>query len=231
MAPSGAGILQYRDGRFTMHADTHDVHDFSSREPESFMRRLGPMLLAVMLAACASTPKMPAAALAPIDTRPTLVRLGDSTNLLIANAAQVSDSANIHARIALGESSSERIRTRVESARTASATASRLVEAAIAQGDYIRETLPGASGGKGESASYAKYWVMGREKLELARTKASSAADAADRMLACTAAACTASTTQEMQGFIEQAAGASREAESLVRIAMVYVGMAMSYVR
>ncbi len=195
------------------------------------MRRPGSMILAVVLAACASGPPKAPTPLAAIDTRPTLVRLGDSTNLLIANAAQVSDSANIHARIALGESSPERVRTRVESARTAAANASRLVEAAIAQGDYIRETLPGASGAKGESASYAKYWVMGREKLELARAKASSAAEAADRMLACTAAACTASTTQEMQGFVEQAAGASREAESLVRIAMVYVGMAMSYVR
>jgi len=195
------------------------------------MRRLGSTILAVILAACASAPPKAPAPLGPIDTRPTLVRLGDSTNLLIASAAQVSDSANIHARIALGESAPERVRVRVESARTAAATASRLVEAAIAQGDYIRETLPGVSGAKGESASYAKYWVMGREKLELARTKAASAADAADRMLACTAPACTASTTQEMQGYVEQAAGASREAESLVRIAMVYVGMAMSYVR
>ena len=215
-----------------MHADAHDVHDLLLPQPESFMRRLGSMILALTLAACASAPpEMPAASLAPVDTRPTLVRLGDSTSLLIANAAQVSDSANIQARMALGESRPELIRYRVENARTAAATAARLVDAAIAQGEYIREALPGASSAKGESASYTKYWAMGREKLELARTKASSAAEAADRMLACTAAACTASTTQEMQGYVEQAAGASREAESLVRIAMVYVGMAMNYVR
>ena len=195
------------------------------------MRSLGCLVLTVMLAACASPKPPPPVPLAPVDPRPPLVRLGDSTSILIASAARVSDSANVHARVALGESSPERIRFRVENARSAARTASQLVEAAIAQGDYIRETLPGASGAKGESASYARYWVMGREKLELARTKAASAAEAADRMLACTAAACTASTTQEMQGYVEQAAGASREAESLVRIAMVYVGMAMSYVR
>jgi hypothetical protein len=213
-----------------MHAVSWACRTVVSREPESLMRRLGYTVLAVTLAACASAPPKPPA-LVPVDTRPPLVRLADSTNLLIASAARVSDSANIHARIALGESSPERVRVRVDSARTAAANASRYVEGAIAQGDYIREALPGASGAKGESASYAKYWAMGREKLELARTKASSAADAADRMLACTAAACTASTTQELQGYVEQAAGASREAESLVRIAMVYVGMAMNYVR
>ena len=194
------------------------------------MRRLG-CLLVVMLAACASPKTPPPVALVPIDARPTLVRLGDSTSLLIASAARVSDSANVHARVALGESSPERIRFRVESARDAAKTASRLVDAAIAQGDYIKEALPGASSAKAESVSYAKYWTMGREKLELARTKVSSAADAADRALACSAAACTASTTQELQSYVEQAAGASREAESLVRIAMVYVGMAMNYVR
>ncbi len=194
------------------------------------MRRLGCVILGVVVAACASPPPTPVT-LAPVDTRPALVRLGDSTNILIAHAARVSDSANIHARVALGESSPTLVRYRVENARSASATASMLVDAAIAQGDYINEVLPGTSGAKGESASFAKYWTMGREKLQLARTKASSAAEAADRMLACTAAACTASTTQEMQGYVEQAAGASREAESLVRIAMVYVGMAMNYVR
>ena len=194
------------------------------------MRRLGCLLAAVMLAACASKPPQPVA-LVPVDARPSLVRMGDSTSILIASAARVSDSANVHARVALGESSAERVRFRVENARSAARTAGQLVEAAIAQGDYISVALPGASSAKTESASYTKYWTMGREKLELARTKVSSAADAADRALACTAAACTASTTQELQSYVEQAAGASREAESLVRIAMVYVGMAMNYVR
>jgi hypothetical protein len=194
------------------------------------MRRFGCLILAVMLAACASGPPKPVT-LAPIDARPPLVRLGDSTNLLIASAARVSDSANVHARVALGESSAERVRVRVEDARTAARSAFQLMDAAIAQGDFISEALPGVSGAKGESVSYTKYWTMGREKLQLARTKASSAAEAADRALACTAPACTASTTQELQSYVEQAAGASREAESLVRIAMVYVGMAMNYVR
>jgi hypothetical protein len=214
-----------------MHADAMSGSAVVSREPESFMRRLGSITLAVMLAACAASAPKPVALAPPIDPRPPLVRLGDSTSILIAAAARVSDSANVHARIALGEAAPDRVRLRVQNARESASSASRLVEAAIAQGDYIKEALPGMSGAKGESASYARYWAIGREKLELARTKASSAADAADRALACTAAACTASTTQELQGYVEQAAGASREAESLVRIAMVYVGMAMNYVR
>ena len=195
------------------------------------MRRLGCVILTVIAAACASAPDTPPAAVAPVDPRPPLVRLGDSTSILIASAARVSDSANVHARVALGEPTPERIRYRVENARAAASEASRLVEAAIAQGDYINESLPRVSGAKSESASYTRYWTMGREKLELARSKATSASEAADRAIACTAAACTASTTQELQGYVEQAAGASREAESLVRIAMVYVGMAMNYVR
>jgi hypothetical protein len=213
-----------------MHADAMTCSRTVTPDPESSMQRLGCFLLGIALAACASAPPKPVA-LAPVDSRPALVRLGDSTTVLIATAAKVSDSANVHARVALGESVPDRVRSRVEEARAAARGASRLVDAAIAQGDYISEALPGASGAKGESASYSKYWAMGRDKLQLARTKASSAADAADRALACTAAACTASTTQEMQGYVEQAAGASREAESLVRIAMVYVGMAMNYVR
>jgi hypothetical protein len=87
------------------------------------------------------------------------------------------------------------------------------------------------SGAKAESASYTRYWKIGREKLDLARTKATSAVGAADLALACTATTCASARTQEMQTHIEQAAGASREAESLVRIALIYVGMAMSYVR
>lgn len=213
-----------------MDADAMMRSAFVFRQPESFMRRLGCLVLAVMLTACASKPPAPVA-LVPVDPRPPLVRLGDSTSTLIASAARVSDSANVHARVALGESSPDGVRVRVENARAAARSASRLVDAAIAQGDYISEALPGASGAKGESASYVKYWTIGREKLQLALTKASSAAEAADRALACTAAACTASTTQELQSYVEQAAGASREAESLVRIAMVYVGMAMNYVR
>ncbi len=213
-----------------MHADAKTCSAFHIPCTESLMRRLG-CVLTVLLTACASAPEPPPAAVAPVDPRPPLVRLGDSTSILIASAARVSDSANVHARVALGEPTPERIRYRVENARAAASEASRLVAAAIAQGDYINESLPRTSGARSESASFTKYWTMGREKLELARSKATSAADAADRAIACTAAACTASTTQEMQGYIEQAAGASREAESLVRIAMVYVGMAMNYVR
>ena len=194
------------------------------------MRRLGCFVLAALLAACGSPPPKPVA-VAPADSRPALVRLGDSTSLLIASAARISDSANVQARVALGESSPTLVRYRVEAARDAARSAGAMVEAAMAQGDYINESLPRTSGAKTESASYTKYWAMGREKLQLARTKASSAAEAADRALACTAPTCTASTTQEMQGYVEQTAGASREAESLVRIAMVYVSMALNYVR
>jgi hypothetical protein len=143
----------------------------------------------------------------------------------------VSDSANLHAKVVLATSSADGVRAGLESAQSAALTASRLVESAIAQGDYISGALPGVSGAPGESASYTRYWKMGREKLDLAHDRAVIAAERAGLALACTSADCISTITQEVQSSLEQVAGASREAESLVRIAMVYVGMAMSFAR
>ena len=157
--------------------------------------------------------------------------MADSTNILIVRAALVSDTANVHAQVALREAIPDRARVRVQNARAAAGNATNLVDAAIVQGDYINAALPGASDARGESASFTRYWLMGREKLTLARTRSASAMEAADRVLACTATQCTAVGTAELQGYVEQAAGASREAESLVRLAMLYVSRAMSYVR
>jgi hypothetical protein len=195
------------------------------------MRRLAHCVLAATLLACASKPPAPTLPAAPIDPRPPLVRLADSTSMLVSRAAIVNDTANVHARVALRESTAERARVRVQNARVAADDATRLVAAAIVQGDYINDALPRASDASTQSASYTRYWLMGREKLALAQTNSASAVQAADRVLECTAPECATTRTQELQGYIEQAAGASREAESLVRIAMVYVRMAMNYVR
>lgn len=195
------------------------------------MSRFAHCALAFALMACASKQAAAPASLATVDPRPPLVRMADSTSLLVSAAAVVNDTANVHARVALRESTPERIRTRVENARTAANNATRLVDAAIVQGDYISETLPGASGAPTQSAAFTRYWVMGREKLALARERSASAATAATQALECTASECATTRTQELQGFVEQAAGASREAESLVRLAMVYVNLAMGYVR
>ena len=195
------------------------------------MSRLAHCALASILMACVSTPTVAPASLAPVDPRPPLIRMADSTSLLVTRAALVNDTANVHARVALTESTPERTRTRVENARTAAANATRLVDAAIVQGDYISETLPRTSGSPAQSANFARYWRMGREKLALARARSASAATAAQQALDCTATDCARSRTRELQGYVEQAAGASREAESLIRIAMVHVDRAMGYVR
>src|SRR5689334_10850035 len=102
------------------------------------MRRLGSFALAALLAACGSPPPKPVA-VAPVDSRPALVRLGDSTSVLIASAIRISDSANVQARVALSESSPTLVRYRVEAARDAARSAGAMVEAAMAQGDYISE--------------------------------------------------------------------------------------------
>lgn len=195
------------------------------------MSRLSRCVLAFFLVACASKPAAPPATAAFTDSRPPLVRMADSTSMLVVRAALVNDTANVHARVALAESTPERARARVEHARTAAASAAHLVDAAIAQGDYISEMLPRASESPTQSARFTRYWAMGRERLALARSRSASAETAAAQALACSATDCATSRTRELQGFVEQAAGASREAESLVRIAMLYVDRAMGYVR
>ncbi len=195
------------------------------------MSRLAHCALAFVLMACASKPEPAPLPVAATDPRPPLVRMADSTSLLVFRAALVSDTANVHARVALRESTPERTRARVENAQVAANNAARLVDAAIVQGDYINEVLPRASGSSTQSASFTRYWLMGREKLVLARTRSASAATAATQALECTATDCAMTRTQELQGYVEQAAGASREAESLVRLAMIYVERAMGYVR
>lgn len=200
------------------------------RAVEEILSRLAYFVLAITMLACVSPPPSPSAS-APPDSRPPLIRLADSTSTLVARAASVSDSANMHAKVALATTSADRARAGLESARNAARAASLLVESAIAQGEYISNALPAASGAAGESAGYTRYWKMGREKLDLAYDRATSAAERADLALACASADCMTTITQELQSSLEQVAGASREAESLVRIAMVYVGMAMSFAR
>jgi hypothetical protein len=122
------------------------------------MRRLVLSIVMAVTVACASRPEPAPPPAGPIDPRPFLVRVADSTITLVGFAAIQSDTANVQARVALRESSPERVRYRVENARNAAAVAARFVEAAIAQGDYLREVLPITPGAKEESANYTKYW-------------------------------------------------------------------------
>jgi hypothetical protein len=195
------------------------------------MRRLVLSIVMAVTVACASRPEPAPPPAGPIDPRPFLVRVADSTITLVGFAAIQSDTANVQARVALRESSPERVRYRVENARNAAAVAARFVEAAIAQGDYLREVLPITPGAKEESANYTKYWELGRAKLDLARSKSASAIGAADTALTCSASGCAATRADQMQSYIEEAAGAARDAERIVRIANIYVAMAVNYVR
>jgi hypothetical protein len=180
---------------------------------------------------CASNPSVRARA-AGVDSRPELVRVADSTSSLVNRAAITSDSANARARVALVETAPDRARQGVQGARAAAQNANGFMTVAIAQGDFLDQTLPDASvGAAGSSVSYSRYWKIGREKLDIALSRTTSALQAADLALACVDPECTKVRTGELRDYIEQAAGAAREAESLVRIAMVYVGIAMNYVR
>ena len=197
------------------------------------MHRLALFATLIAFAGCASRPDPapPPRPAAPVDPRPFLVRVADSTSTLVAVAAVQSDSANVQARVALREPTPARVLYRIEHARLSAMSATRLVEAAIAQGDYIREVLPITAKDGSETASYTKYWALSRAKLDLARNKTASAVSAADTALACSATGCAARRADQMQGYIEEAAGAAREAETLIRIANIYVAQAVNYVR
>jgi len=192
------------------------------------MRRLALAIAVLSAVACATAPPVP---LALVDPRPPLVRLADSTRHLVAYAAEASDTANIHARIALRERSPDRARERVATARSAARIAATHVDSAISQGETIRASVASGGSHEEESTNYNRYWGLGREKLDLARGRAVQAVAAADSALACELTECATSQTEALQNHIEQAAGHAREAESLVRIAMVYVALAMNYIR
>lgn len=148
-----------------------------------------------------------------------LKAVADSTATLVSIAAHETDTAMVRARVATIARSLGDAHKLVQGARSAVATAGSHVAVAIRQGDWLRNVVAGEQRGE----DFAKYWSIGRVKLDEARAISAIAVAVADSALACTETECAAERARRMQQHVEAAAGAAREAESVVRVALVHV--------
>lgn len=178
-----------------------------------FRRILASSSLAVAVAACGSGIREVEILPAPSP----LKVVADSTATLVSIAAHETDSAMVKARVATVARSLGDTRELVLGARSSVATAGSHVATALRQGDWLRNVTAEAERG----GEYARYWSIGRLKLDEARALTVSAVAAADSALACTEHECASQRTRLMQQHVEAAAGLAREAESVVRVAMV----------
>ena len=155
-----------------------------------------------------------------VQPAPSALRVvADSTVRLVSIAPTETDSAMVKTRVATIARTLGDARDLVLGARSAVATAGGHVSTAMRQGDWLRNVV--ADEDKGQE--YAKYWSIGRVKLDEARARSEIAVAVADSVLACTQAECAAQGARRMQEHVEAAAGAAREAESVVRVALVHV--------
>ena len=140
----------------------------------------------------------------------------------VISAAELSDSAAVQAQIASLEDSVVDARLRVRSAAEATRVASADIKLALDAGNRL-EIFVDEEERKAGRRGFAHYWQLGRAKLDSARAQQQRALVAADSALACVAVTCTSERALEMRNHLISASGATREAESIVRIAVTYL--------
>lgn len=170
--------------------------------------------------ACAPSPRL---AQLTSERETPLRRLADSTERLVTYAAVSSDSATVAAAIASTDTVLEDLRSRVLSARAGAEAASTRMAQAVLHGDRLRRDVIAETRGGRQADGYERYWLLGREKLLLARAYSDQAVRGADSVLHCPEQSCARSRTRLFHGQLTSASGAAREAESLVRVAMRYI--------
>lgn len=178
------------------------------------------VVLAIAVAACA--PATPTVAQLQ-DGRTALRRLADSTERLVSSAVVSSDSAALVATLAASDTVLEGIRSNVLAARSSVERASLRLAQAVEHGERLRLGVIAHTRGSRQADDFERYWLRGREKLSLARAYSNDAVATADSALGCPQSACTISRTRLFNTQVSSASGATREAESLVRVAMRYV--------
>lgn len=178
-------------------------------------RTLVAATLAAALTACGSGIKE-----VQIQPAPSPLKVvADSTATLVTVAAHETDTAMVRARVATIARSIDDAHKLVQGARSAVATAGSHVAVAIRQGDWLRNVVAGEQRGE----EFARYWSIGRVKLDEARARSEIAVAVADSALACTETGCASEHARRMQEQVEAAAASAREAESVVRVALLQV--------
>ena len=184
------------------------------------MARVG--VATIFVAAWACTASVPHPAMLG-DARTPLQRMADSTERLVGSAAQMSDSAVVWVGLAATDTVLSTLRARLLTTREAVDRVSSRLAAAAQQGDKVRLAIIEQTRGSRQADDYEHYWLLGREKLILARAYSAEAVASADSALGCPQAACATSRARLLHTQVNSASGAAREAESLVRVAMRFV--------
>jgi len=182
--------------------------------------RAGAAMVLVAAGACTTSAPQPATLR---DVRTPLERMADSTERLVRSAAQTSDSAVVWAGLTTTDTVLSDLRARLLTTRNAVELASTRLAQAAQQGEKVRLAIIEQTRGSRQADDYEHYWLLGRDKLTLARAYSAEAVASADSALGCTQAACAASRTRLLHTQVNAASGATREAESLVRVAMRFV--------
>jgi len=182
--------------------------------------RAGAAMVLVAAGACTTSAPQPATLR---DVRTPLERMADSTERLVRSAAQTSDSAVVWAGLTTTDTVLSDLRARLLTTRNAVELASTRLAQAAQQGEKVRLAIIEQTRGSRQADDYEHYWLLGRDKLTLARAYSAEAVASADSALGCPQAACAASRTRLLHTQVNAASGATREAESLVRVAMRFV--------
>lgn len=169
-------------------------------------------------------PRTPPPAAAPVDDgRTPLQRLADSTSRNVALSAEAADTAAIQSQYAVSDSLLGRARSVIATARLAARNARDQAQMAIVQGDRVGTTIESGLFEPAQAQQFAQYWKLGRAKLDSARLRSATAAQLADSALGCPTTRCATQVAKRMYDLLRAAAGASREAESYVRVALTPV--------
>lgn len=186
------------------------------------MRRIA-LALPLLLSAACVTPA-PEPKYQYVDPRSPLQVVADSTTWLVFYAIQASDTAMLRSQYALTEKSLAKARALVNDARVSAESAEVNMRGAIERGERIRAAVtpqPGQPASR--KTNYNHYWELSRAKLDTARLKSLAAQRIADSALVCTATSCTAVRARDLRTLLMAASGAAREAQSLIRIAVIYL--------
>ena len=187
----------------------------------------GCVAVAAPATAAAVAPSALAVQEMPVQIYARVSASADSTQAFVAEVAQNADAAAMNAMFALQPNVSlSEAKPLIRTARSSAQVAGQNADATIKQGDKLGESvssLPTAANRPwNQSAQYTHYWNLARHDLVIARNEAGKAVDAADVALDCSTVACAKQNINALKTNSMNSAGATRQAEPLLRIALVF---------
>lgn len=163
----------------------------------------------------------------PVEIYAAVSASADSTEAFVAEVTQNADAAALQASFAIQPNVSlADAKPMIRTARGSAQNAGTSAAAVIRQGDKLNtfvNALPTAANRPwNQGAQYTRYWNLSRHQFVIARNNAGKAVDASDVALDCKTITCARQSIALVQTNSTNSAGASREAEPILRVALVY---------